>query len=198
MGVQRIDVTHEAPFLYIFSGLPGSGKTSLALRTAKHLRCTYLRIDTIEQGLRELLSANVEGEGYRLAYRITSDNLRVGSSVIADSCNPLELTRREWEQVAQETGVRHINIEVICSDIHEHRRRVDNRAPDIPGMKLPTWDEVEHRAYEPWTVERIVIDTADKSVEESINELLSELLRLDAQPCSQPDLTHKVTQGRLP
>ena len=174
-------MTHQAPFLYIFSGLPGSGKTSLAQRTAKYLRCTYLRIDTIEQGLRELLSANVEGEGYRLAYRIASDNLRVGSNVVADSCNPLALTRREWEQVAREASARYINIEVICSDIQEHRRRVDTRVPDIPKMKLPSWDEVAHRAYEPWTVERVVVDTAGKSVEASIDELLSELLRLDTQ-----------------
>lgn len=188
----------EAPFLFIFSGLPGSGKTSLARLTAEHLRCAYLRIDTIEQGLRELLSANVGGEGYRLAYRIACDNLCVGSSVVADSCNPLELTRREWEQVAREAGVNYINIEVICSDKNEHRRRVDTRAPDIPGMKLPSWDEVENRVYEPWTLDRIVVDTAGKSVEESIAELLSELFRMDAQPSGQPDLAHKAAQGRLP
>lgn len=170
---------HEAPFLYIFSGLPGSGKTTLAQRAAKRLRCAYLRIDTIEQGLRELLSANVEGEGYRLAYRIASDSLRVGCSVVADSCNPLELTRREWEQVARDGGARYFNIEVVCSDTPEHRRRVDTRVPDISGMKLPTWNEVEHRAYEPWTVERLIVDTAGKRVEESTEDLLSELYRLN-------------------
>ena len=99
---------------------------------------------------------------------------------------------------AREAGASYLNIEVVCSDTYEHQRRVDVRAPDIPGMILPSWDEVANRAYEPWTVERILIDTAGKSVEESINELLSKLLRLDAQPCGQPDLAHKVAQGRLP
>ena len=175
MNVKRLqaEVNHRSPVLYIFSGLPGSGKTSLARRLAQHLSCAYLRIDTIEQGLRDLLSAHVEAEGYHLAHRIASDNLRVGSSVVADSCNPLELTRREWEQVAREAGVRHVNIEVACSDTREHRRRLGARTSDIPGLKLPRWDEVRSRTYEPWTVERIVIDTAGRPIEDSLIELLA-------------------------
>jgi predicted kinase len=182
--------------LYIFSGLPGSGKTTLAQLVAQRLRSAYLRIDTIEQGLRDLCSVDVQGEGYRLAYRIAADNLRLGVSVIADSCNPLELTRREWEQVAREAGTRHLNIEVICSDILEHRRRVDTREPDIAGMKLPRWDEMESRAFDPWTVDRIVVDTSGKRVEDCIDELLAELSRLDAQPCNAPNLAQKAARGR--
>lgn len=116
-----------------------------------------------------------------MAYRIAADNLRLGVSVIADSCNPIELTRREWEQVALETQARHINIEVICSDTHEHRRRVETRMCTVPGMKLPTWNEVENREYHDWTVDRIVVDTS-RSVADCIDELLSELSRIEAQP----------------
>ena len=38
--------------LYIFGGLPGSGKTELARYLASHIDAVYLRIDTIEQQLR--------------------------------------------------------------------------------------------------------------------------------------------------
>ena len=74
----------EAPTLYIFSGLPGSGKSTLSQTIARQLGAVYLRIDTIEQGLRDLCSIEVEGEGYRLAYRIAFDNLCAGMSVVAD------------------------------------------------------------------------------------------------------------------
>jgi predicted kinase len=86
----------EGSAFFIFSGLPGSGKTTLAKALARRIGGAYIRIDTIEQALRDLCAVNVEAEGYRLAYRVASDNLRAGLSVVADSCNPIELTRREW------------------------------------------------------------------------------------------------------
>lgn len=163
------------PILYIFSGLPGVGKSSLASRLAKSIGGTYLKIDTIEQGLRDLSGIKVEGEGYRLAYRIAGDNLRLGRPVVADSCNPIELTRREWEQVATDAGGGYLNIEIVCSDLDEHKRRVDDRTSDIPGLTLPDWEAIESREYHDWTVDRIVIDTAGKNVKQSVEELLRKL-----------------------
>jgi predicted kinase len=163
------------PTLFIFSGLPASGKSSLARMLASECGATWLRIDTIEQGLRDLCGFEPQGEGYRLAYRIAADNLAAGLSVVADSCNPLELTRREWETVARQNGAIALNIEVVCSCRDEHRRRVETRTPKVAGLKLPTWDDVCSREYHPWTVERITIDTAGKSAVESFEELKREL-----------------------
>ena len=133
--------------LYIFSGLPGSGKSTLSKWLSARVGAVYLRIDTIEQALRDLCAFDVQGEGYRLAYRIARDNLRLGSSVVADSCNPIELTRREWEQVARDAGADYVNIEVVCSDPREHRRRAEQRAVEVAGLTQPTWSEIENREY---------------------------------------------------
>ena len=163
------------PTLYIFSGLPACGKSTLAQKLAQQTGATFLRIDTIEQGLRDLCSYPVEGEGYRLAYRMASDNLRLGHSVVADSCNPIELTRREWEQVALDAGSLYFNIEIICSDVGEHQRRVEERVSEVAGLRLPTWAEVRDRRVDQWTVDRIIVDTANRSVEVSVFELLLKL-----------------------
>ena len=163
------------PVLYIFAGLPGSGKSTLAQAVSTQLNACYLRIDTIEQALRDLCACEVEGEGYLLAYRIATDNLREGLSVVADSCNPIEITRREWEDVAKRENADYVNIEVCCTDQNLHRERVEKRSTEVPGLILPTWQQAIDREYHEWTRERIVIDTAGKSAEENSQVLLNRL-----------------------
>jgi predicted kinase len=185
MGRWDIDETREhirrlfgemrRPTLYIFSGLPSSGKSTLAQELAKVTGAVYLRIDTVEQGLRDLCKFKVEGEGYRLSYRIAQDNLNLGISVIADSCNPVELTRREWNDVAIKSNANFINIEVVCSNTSEHQERVKNRKSNVDGLKLPTWKDIENREYRPWDTDRIRIDTSGKSTDESVKDLFAAL-----------------------
>ena len=133
------------PVLFVFSGLPGSGKSTLAKAIVVRTKSIYLRVDTIEQGIRDLCNYNVQGEGYRLSYRIAKENLIIGNSVVSDSCNPWELTRNEWKNLAIESNVKYINIEVMCSDKIEHKRRVETRKCEIEGLKLPTWEEIENK-----------------------------------------------------
>lgn len=159
---------HSGPAaLYVFSGLPGVGKTTLAKRLAASLNACYLRIDTVEQALLDLCNVKAEGEGYRLSYRIAADNLDNGVSVVADSCNTIALTRREWEAVADDAGSRCVNIEVVCSDREEHKNRVESRTADMADQYLPTWADVEAREYEPWTEQRVVVDTAGRFEDEA-------------------------------
>lgn len=177
------------PTLFILAGLPATGKTTLARRIARQHNAVHLRIDTIEQALRELCKLQVEGEAYRLAYRIAADNLRVGLNVVADSCNPLELTRREWEQVAVTNEAEFVNIEITCGDVEAHRRRVESRSCDIAGLRLPTWEAVLDREYNDWSRDRIIVDTANRSVDQCIAVIERELASITkkAERCSAPE-----------
>ncbi|MEO1245043.1 MAG: ATP-binding protein [Pseudomonadota bacterium] len=165
------------PSLYIFSGLPATGKTRLAKLLARKLSAAYLRVDTVEQGLRDLCDVSVEGEGYRLSYRIAAENVLIGVSVVADSCNPIELTRDEWQEVEEQAGAGCVNVETQCSDVTEHRVRAERRQSDIEGLVLPSWQAIENREFHPWSAERIVVETSGRSIDESFNELLAALER---------------------
>ena len=81
--------------LLIFSGLPGTGKTAIALELARQVSFVYLRIDSIEQAIRNsgLAPADLADMGYRAAYVVAEDNLRLGRFVIADCVNPIQITR---------------------------------------------------------------------------------------------------------
>ena len=85
--------------------------------------------------------------------------------------NPVQATREAWLAVASRAQTGAIEIEVVCSDRNEHRRRVENRATDIPGLRPPTWREVEEREYDPWEREHVVIDTARGTLEDHVQTL---------------------------
>ncbi len=158
--------------LVVIGGLPGVGKTTIARELARALSAVHVRVDSIEQALRNA-GQQVEGEGYAVAYAIAEDNLRLGHVVIADCVNPWPLTRNEWQAVATRADVRAINVELVCSDMAEHRRRVESRTADIAGHRLPTWSEVLARDYRPWVGERNVIDTAHFDVRHSVEMIVA-------------------------
>lgn len=159
--------------LIIFGGLPGSGKTTIARELARQIAAVYLRIDSIEHAVRAsgLSTHPMNDTGYRVAYAVAQDNLRIGRTVVADSVNPLQLTRDAWIAVANSVSVGFVEIEVTCSDSDEHRRRVEQRTVDLPGLRPLTWSEVSAREYHPWNRQHLVIDTAGRTVEQSVNAI---------------------------
>jgi predicted kinase len=160
--------------LVVFGGLPGVGKTTIASRLAAQIGAVFLRIDVIEMALHDE-GVEVEGQGYAVAYALAESNLRLGLTVIADSVNPIPLTRDAWRAVAARAGARLVEVEVICSDAAEHRRRVETRVTDLPGFVSPTWAEVVERDYAPRADDRLVIDTAVMALEESVATLRGRL-----------------------
>jgi hypothetical protein len=52
---------------------------------------------------------------------------------------------------------------------------VERRTVDIPGLKLPAWQQVADREYEPWDGQHLVIDTAVASAAISVDTILKQV-----------------------
>lgn len=92
--------------LVVFSGLPSTGKTIIASDLAARTSAVYLRIDTIEQPIRDsgALAQDVGRSGDMVANELALSNLRFGSTVIVDCVNPVIESRKAWSDVATRFG----------------------------------------------------------------------------------------------
>ena len=169
--------------LTVVGGLPAVGKTAVC-REVLRLRAegqpqsqppTWLRIDSIEQALRdsgEMLPGMPAGAGYYVAAAVARDVLDSGGDVLVECVNPLPLTRRLWEETASAVDARFLSVELICSDVAEHRRRARQRAGDIEGLEPPTWQEITHRDYAPWPEADLRLDTARLTAAEAARAVI--------------------------
>jgi predicted kinase len=162
------------PIFIVLAGLPGTGKSTIAHALALEIGAVWLRIDSIEQGIREAsIVDSLDDAGYRAGYFVAEDNLKLGLSVIADSVNDWTMTRNAWRDAGLRAGVQAVEIEIICSDTQEHRQRIETRVSDVPGLILPNWEATIARDYHPWDREHIIIDTAGRSVMECVTLICS-------------------------
>jgi predicted kinase len=163
------------PVLVVVGGLPATGKSTIARLLAEQMRTPYLRIDRIEQAIVawSSLAHPLGPAGYAVAYELAREQLELGLDVIVECVNPIPLTRDSWVKTAAEANAAILEVEVVCSDEDEHRRRLESRPSDVEGLLKPTWAAVMEREYEPWSRAHLVVDSASASAESSAQLIIS-------------------------
>lgn len=157
----------------MFSGLPGVGKSEIARGLAARLHAAVVSVDPIEDAIvRSGIEMSFETglAAYNVGAAMATMQLRNGLIVIVDAANYLEVGREVWRAVAADVGVSVRAIEVICSDVEEHRRRLESRSRGLQAYPEPTWGAVVRRKEETerWSEERLVLD-AIRPVEDNLS-----------------------------
>lgn len=166
------------PVLVVIGGLPGSGKSSVAGALARQTGTPFVRVDRIEQAIAAwtTLTHPVGPVGYAVAHQIAREQLALGLDVIVECVNPVRATRDPWVVTADDCDAALVEVEVVCTDEVEHRRRVETRSSDVEGLVKPTWAEVVGREYEPWDRDRLVVDSARRTVDEAARLVAAAML----------------------
>lgn len=165
------------PNLIVTSGLPGTGKSTVAEGLARTLGAPLLSVDPIEAAMwRAGVAKSTSGiAAYQVTQALAAENLKLGQTVIVDAVNPVQAARQMWFSLA-ETAPAHLRfIEVSCSDEILHRERIEARVRGIVGMPEVTWDRVLTRKaeYESWQHDRLELDSAVGSPEMLIAQALN-------------------------
>lgn len=156
--------------LIIFSGLPGTGKSSLAEAVGRYLGIPvfakdWLEVSLLQSELRPMVKEKSLGfAGYELLTVLAKRQLMLGQSVILDSVAATRTIRAEWKKLAKRYQAEWRVIECVCSDESIHRARLKVRRRRIPGWHELEWFEVERvkKYYAPWHAERLTLDMANR------------------------------------
>lgn len=166
----------KAPILWI-TGIPASGKTTLARRLVRHFRSQGQPAEVIDgDDVRKIVSADL---GFSKADRL-SNNRRIawiarllarnGVIAVVASVSPYLEGRKGAREEAQVDGLQFIEIHTSCSvSVAQSRdtRKVYEQ-PNVTGLAAP---------YEAPTTAEIVVETDLQGPDEALQDVLSTLSR---------------------
>lgn len=153
----------------IFTGLPGTGKSTLAEQVARTAGAPAFAGDWLMGGLKPAHAAlaKLDRSEYVAAWfgllrTLVTRQLMLGQDAVVDDLVSEDQVAA-WRETAARFSARMFLIECVCSDEVIHRERIEGRVRGIPGWHEVGWDHVERMRAEltPLTVDRLTVDAME-------------------------------------
>jgi predicted kinase len=141
--------------LIILSGLPGTGKSSLASRLARELQIPLLCIDDVIGEVPPGAGVPFWDSRVAILLRLVEVQLDLGLSVVVDSVF-MNMDRQHAQELARKYHAHFYPIHVFVSDDEIWKQRVNARYDEMKDKDVATWDRIQHQrerfqAWEPET-----------------------------------------------
>ncbi|MEM9953792.1 MAG: AAA family ATPase [Chloroflexota bacterium] len=154
-------------YLFMFSGVPASGKSTIAKVIARHYKLPYFSRDDTQRFLyqRGLVTENTV-DGYLWTLEMARVQLSVGVGCVLDAVFGKQGFRNEAKAIAEQFGAQFVPVYCYCSDETLWKSCWHQRAEaNHPAhWNNPTWADVERitENFESWTHDNVIrLDSVD-------------------------------------
>ena len=173
--------------LILFSGLPGTGKSTLASRLARELHLPLLCIDDVLGEVPQAPGIEFWDSKVAILLRLAEVQLSLDLTVILDSVF-MNMDRHHAQELARKYGARFYPIYVFISEDKVWERRVSERYDEMNNRDVATWERIQRQRahFRPWAPETALfidsLESVDRNYETVLNFVTQDQVHLQPLP----------------
>jgi len=159
--------------LVIFSGLPGTGKSTLATRLARELQWPLISIDDVVGEVLEDADVAFWDLQVSILLGLVETQLKLGINVIADSVF-MNMDRHHAQELARKYKYRLLPVHVFVSDEKLWEKRVTARFEELNNKDVATWERIQHqrKSFRMWEPDTALFIDSVHSIDENFKRVL--------------------------